>query len=1098
MQIWRQRIYLFIALVSFVTGSLAQPSINTLYPPTLSDHAGDHVAYLVSATASSGALSYAWYQTGNSSVLSTSSSLVLANIQPTNAGTYYVVVTDANGPTRSSNVTLNVLPTGALQLYSTNLILARVGDGVQPLSGATGNTLYLDQYTTNGSYIDTIQVPDEGLGESYGTGGANSAQLPVGSSSLLIAGGNVSPGNDAPYEAFLARAPNGLSISFGGYCQAYPFQGSDVSAEPGGNGGNDWRGIATVDSFGYYSLVWTNTGLYSGGNHQFHGAVDIDGNATNYYTAGEAGSGNAIKYCNINLQPANGSGIAAVAGSLGGTRVAQVVGGNVVFSDVGASTIGLYACYGLPNNISTASLIIAETNKPLDFAFSPDLNTVYITDNGTFGGPTSEAGGLQRWDASGTGPDGFPAYHFSYALQMGTASTIGGRAVTVDFSGASHWGAGIHGANIYVTSAESSGNRILRIVDNGAGSASTTLTSAPTNVMLSGVRFGPTFVAPNFSIQPQTQTALFGSMVSFSAFAAGTGPLTYQWYFQSNGAGSFAAITDATKDTYEINQAETNNLGNYYVVVTDPVSSSAQSQTVSFSLPATSGVSLAVNTLSPGPAIPQDFLGLSFEEANLQSNGVGVAGYMFDSSDTEMITLFTNLGIKNLRIGGTSVDTNNEVIPLYVPTNQDVDALFRFAPAAGVEVSLSFRLENGNSQLDAALAGYAWSKYSQYLTCFEIGNEPNDYGSGDPQISNFSTYLTKWSTFEQAILNAAPSAKFGGPDSAGTGYASQFADAETGSANITSIFCHFYPGGDSSSLTPAQIIAGMLSTNWDASAYPSDLNQTEAVANKDGFMFRATEFNSYVADYPGVSGGNNVFAAALYACDAAHWWAANNCNGVNFHTFLGKYNATIYYDLNGNYQIYPIGYGIKAFELGSHGAVIPVTMTNTNSINVTAYGVGSSNDLFVTIVNKEYGATANNATVTIAPQGIPVGSVRAMFLMATNGVTATNGATLGGAFITNNAAFNGQWTELGYLTNGQCIVTVPISSAAIVEVQSPPSVTFTLKNLGAAQFQLTWSTGTLQSAPTPAGPYTDLPTATSPWLITPINSQEFYRVRASY
>ncbi|MGD0263316.1 MAG: immunoglobulin domain-containing protein, partial [Verrucomicrobiota bacterium] len=247
------------------------------------------MAYLVSATASSGALSYAWHQTGNSFVLSTSNFLVLTNIQLTNAGTYYVVVTDARGSTQSSNVTLNVLPTGALQLYSTNLILARVGDGAQPLSGATGNTLYLDQYTTNGTYINTIQVPDEGLGEPYGTGSANSAELPVGSSSLLIAGGNVSPGNDAPYEAFLARAPNGLSISFGGYCQAYPFQGSDVSAEPGGNGGNDWRGIATVDSFGYYSLVWTNSGLYSGGNHQFHGAVDIDGNATNYYTAGEAG-----------------------------------------------------------------------------------------------------------------------------------------------------------------------------------------------------------------------------------------------------------------------------------------------------------------------------------------------------------------------------------------------------------------------------------------------------------------------------------------------------------------------------------------------------------------------------------------------------------------------------------------------------------------------------------------------------------------------------------------------------------------------------------------------------------------------------------------
>src|SRR5580658_4447482 len=103
MKTCRQRLCHFVALMSFVTGSLAQPSINTLYPPTLSDRAGDHVAYLVSATASSGALSYAWHQTGNASVLSRSDFLVLTNIQPANAGAYYVVVTDAKGSTQSSN-----------------------------------------------------------------------------------------------------------------------------------------------------------------------------------------------------------------------------------------------------------------------------------------------------------------------------------------------------------------------------------------------------------------------------------------------------------------------------------------------------------------------------------------------------------------------------------------------------------------------------------------------------------------------------------------------------------------------------------------------------------------------------------------------------------------------------------------------------------------------------------------------------------------------------------------------------------------------------------------------------------------------------------
>lgn len=1049
-----QRIRLGAALVFLVTNASAQPTINSLYPPTLSERVGDHLAYSVSATASSGPLSYAWYQAGNPAVLSTSNALVLVNIQSTNAGSYYVVVTDNNGPRQSGNVTLNVLAAGSLPLYSTNLVVARVGDGAQTLSGATGNTLYLDQYATNGGYLDTIQIPDEGLGQPYGTGSSSSSGLPTGSSALLIAGSNVSPGNDAGYEAFLGRAPNGLSLSFGGYCQAYPFQGTDVSAEPGGNGGDDWRGIATVDAFGNYGLVWTNSGLYSGGNHQFHSAVDIDGNATNYYTAGEAGSINAVKYCNINFQPANGSGIAAVAGSLGGTRVAQVAGGNLIYSDVGVSPIGLYACAGVPQTTVTASLVIAETNQPMDFAFSPDLKTVYIADNGAFGGTNVPTGGVQRWDSNGgSGPDGFPGYSYSYTLQMGVGSTIGARALTVDFSAASTWGRGVTGAKIYVTTAETFGNRLLRILDNGAGSSATLLATAPANEMLCGVRFGPVFVTPSFSIQPQSQTITVGAMVTFSASAAGTGPLTYQWYFQLNGTGSFTAITNATNDTYTINSVESNNFGNYYVVATDPESISTQSQTASLSLPGTSSVTVAVDAQSPGLTIPTNFLGLSFETANLKYGGVGVNGYMFDSSNTELVTLFTNMGIKHLRIGGTSTDTNNgPVIPFYFPTNQDIDALFRFVKAAGVQAIVSLQMENANPAADGALGAYTWTNYNQYMTSLAIGNEPEAFGSADPAITNFSSYFSVWTNIENAVLNLAPGAKFEGVDGTETTWPHDFAEAETGSNNVVEITCHFYFGGSSVNLSAQQIVSGMLSSSWDASTYPSDFNATVPVAASYGFPYRTTEFNSYVAGYPGVAGGNNTFAAALFSCDAAHWWAANGSAGANFHTYLGKYNATVYYDANSNYQIFPIGYGEAAFALGSQGAVVPVTITNTNSLNLTAYGVISNNNLYVTIINKEYESNAQNASVTIIPEGISAGAVQAMYLTAPNGVYSTNDVTLGGASITNNAPFQPQWTPLGLLTNGQCVVAVPMSSAAIVLIQAtfgsePPTIVTNLPGL---------------------------------------------------
>ena len=98
-----------------------------------------------------------------------------------------------------------------------------------------------------------------------------------------------------------------------------------------------------------------------------------------------------------------------------------------------------------------------------------------------------------------------------------------------------------------------------------------------------------------------------------------------------------------------------------------------------------------------------------------------------------------------------------------------------------------------------------------------------------------------------------PGAKFVGVDGTETSWPGDFAQAETGSSNVVEITSHFYFGGTSAGLTAQQIISGMLSSNWDASTYPSDFNKTVPVAAGYGFPFRVTEFNSYVASYPGVA-----------------------------------------------------------------------------------------------------------------------------------------------------------------------------------------------------------------------------------------------------
>jgi Glycosyl hydrolase family 79 C-terminal beta domain len=512
---------------------------------------------------------------------------------------------------------------------------------------------------------------------------------------------------------------------------------------------------------------------------------------------------------------------------------------------------------------------------------------------------------------------------------------------------------------------------------------------------------------------------------------------------------------------------------------------------------AQSPVTLTI-TNSPGQAIPTNFSGLSFGTISLKP---GSHGYFFDSSDTQVVTLFQQLGAKCLRIGGTSVDTNNSG---YTPANPDVDALFRFANATGVKVIYSVRLENGDPSQDAAMAGYIWNNYKPYLDAFSIGNEPDIYGNADPAITNYSSYLAKWRSFAATITNTASAAKFGGPDggssSKGNSWGTQFASAEASSGIVAAIHFHYYAGGSSASKTIQQIIDAVLSTNWVTANYPAEYAASGGPVLSLGLPYRFTEANSfYTGGTAGVPGGNNCFATALFALDYMHWWAANKCLGVNFHTSMWKYNGTFYPDANGNYQVYPVGYGIKAFDLGEHGNVEPLAgMVNTNGLNLTAYAVADATNLYVTIINKEHGAGGRNATVTIRLSGFLPGNVAAMYLTAPGGnAAATNGITLGGAAITNNGPWQGQWTALGAVTNGQCAVTVAACSAAIVKLAVGPGAlapAISLERSG-HDFVITYA-GTLLSATNVAGPY--VPVADAPWpsyAIPVTNSQMFYRVR---
>ena len=430
-----------------------------------------------------------------------------------------------------------------------------------------------------------------------------------------------------------------------------------------------------------------------------------------------------------------------------------------------------------------------------------------------------------------------------------------------------------------------------------------------------------------------------------------------------------------------------------------------------------------VDISSPGCLIPDDFIGFSFETRRVNYNSDGVTGYFFDSTNTQALTLFRQLGVKSLRVGGGSVDDPETPIP----TPKDIDALFRFAKAADVKVIYSFRLRDANPAQNGSLAKYIWSNYRDYLDCFTLGNEPKQY----------SAFSRQWKTMADEIVKVVPEAKFCGPApvSSMDGGAEQirnFADDFGKTGLLKFVTAHDYPGGNAlrNATDGNSGRDQMLSGAW-LEHYQAFYDKFVPAISALGLKYKYDEGSSFYKG--GAKGASDTFAAALWCLDFMHWWAAHGCSGINFHNnHWDMYNITICKDAAGNYQTRPQGYGIKAFDLGGHGRAVPVSVSRSG---MRAYGVLNSTNLYLTIINKEHGEYGRDAEVTVKGIGMK-GPVEIMYLKAPrNDVSATSGISLGGATINNTGEWQGKWTALPAPASG--VISVSAASAAIVRIGLP-------------------------------------------------------------
>jgi hypothetical protein len=641
----------------------------TTSPATLTQQTGTHLAFVGTTTSGTqGTINYQWQHNGanlangiqadgswvsgaaGTSLGAGAETLVLSNIQVLDSGTYRLIAYDTastNTATSTLTVSSNLLP-----LSTANLEVTRVGEGSEVLSGATGNTLYLDQFTTNGLYVSTIMVPDSGP------------------SKLIVPGGAPTSGLDDSFnESYLTLSSNNDYLNFIGYFWSYPYTGGP-SVTVGSASFAYPRSIGAVNGLGYYVLAYTNGGICSGGNAFVRCAYSTDG-LLNFWVAGAAGSG-SIKYVNTGPAGASyvtGGGIPALSTSTNGPRCLGLVGTNLVFSENGGLPgtadptilLGLEQFTGAPENTPdpTSEIMSGGISHPADFAFSPDGTTVYIADDDATSGASGN-GGIQRWDLeSGT-------WQYSYNLYDGTGiGTNGMRGLAVNFSANATWGQGVVGAVLYATTSEVVSNRLIQIIDNGAGSPSTLLDTAGPNQFFRGVRFGPASLPVLIVTAPQSENTYVGQSDTLTVSLSGDAPFFYQWQFDGTN------IAGATGSSLVLTNLQTTNSGTYSVIVSNPITAPITNSAV-VSISAGPPVLLAgpqsrVETVGDHLAFTVLLTGSEPLYYQWSSNGVPVAGATNTSFSLTNITV-ANSGTYSVTYSNM-FGTNTASATLLVTTN---------------------------------------------------------------------------------------------------------------------------------------------------------------------------------------------------------------------------------------------------------------------------------------------------------------------------------------------------------------------------------------------------------------------------------------------
>jgi hypothetical protein len=515
-------------------GGSATSAVATLtvyVPPTITSQPanvtvvqGQTASFSVSS-AGTAPFSYQWNLNGTNISAATNSLLTLTNVQATQAGNCYVVITNYGGSITSAVRTLTVNVPAFITNQPQSLTVTQgqtatftVGAGGTPnltyqwyfnsanaVPGSTNSTLTINGAITNnaGSYIVVVKNNYGSITSAVvtltvlvpawiATQPANQAVI-LGQNALF----SVGAGGDAPLS--YQWSFNGTNTILDATNSTLAL--TNVQTTDGGNYSvtvaNNWGSVTSTNALliVYLPTVITNQ----------PDSLAMNVGQTALFSVGASGSAPFTYQWYFN-------GVSLGSGS--GAQTATLTVGNLVTNNAGNYTVVVSG----PGGAVTSSAATLTVYVPPSISTQPANQSAVLGQNASF-----------SVIANGTSPYAYQWFFYS------TNSIFGATNSTLNLT------------NVQTTDAGS----YSVVVTNLGGSVTSSNATLTVNV------------PPSITTQPLSQAVTAGQNASFNVAATGTGPLYYQWNFQGTN------LVGATNASLTVANAQVVQAGSYTVMVTN-------------------------------------------------------------------------------------------------------------------------------------------------------------------------------------------------------------------------------------------------------------------------------------------------------------------------------------------------------------------------------------------------------------------------------------------------------------------------------------------------------------------------------------------------